>query len=367
MKFISIYSSIGKSKIVRLLIFFILTGALLTSCNVQMPDINNWFVEPSISPTTPALPSSTHTNTTVSTSIVSSSTLPSETSTLKPSETVTSTPQPSITETSNVISTPSLSPTITLTPTRTLIPTRTRYPTFTPRPSRTRTVTLTPTPRLAYFRINNLGQFSFVTSPVRPEAIVSPGEDGIITVELIGEDGRSIIKENFNYQNFMDRHFGIAPPIKFDLNYASEYGRLIISTKDRFNRTIFLTSVDLILLEFGSNKITSPKDLTEPILIREPDYDETVAGGMIIFEGLARTLNTNPIIIECIDPDGNILCEAQVEIEAPNQVLSHIPFQAYLPYSVTESTNVRLTLRQESASRLPGTIYLVSYEITLDP
>lgn len=367
MKSTYITSIIGKIKYILPIIFFILIGALLTSCNVQMPDINNWFVEPSLSPTSPASPSLTNTDTTISTGTVTSTSVPSETSNTTPLVSITPTPQPSTTETSNVTSTPSLSPTITLKPTLTLIPTRTRYPTLTPRPSRTKTVTLTPTPRLAYFRINNLGQFSFVTSPVRPEAIVSPGEDGIITVELIGEDGRSIIKENFNYQNYMDRHFGIAPPIEFDLNYASEYGRLIISTKDRFNRTIFLTSVDLILLELGSNKITSPKDLTEPILIREPGYDETVAGGMIIFEGLARTLNTNPVIIECIDPEGNILCEAQVEIEAPNQVLSHIPFQAYLPYSVTESTNVRLTIRQESASRLPGTIYLVSYEITLDP
>jgi hypothetical protein len=356
-----------KCKVVFPLIFIIFAGTLLTSCNVQLPDTNNWFVEPSLPPTSSQFPSSTNTNINISTKTATDSFLPSESPPANPTLDITSTPQPFATETSNVTLTPSLSPTITLTPTRTLIPTRTRYPTFTPRPSRTKTVTLTPTPRLAYFRINNLGQFSFATSPVRPEAIVSPGDDGIITVELIGEDGRSIIKENFNYQNYMDRHFGIAPPIEFDLNYASEYGRLIISTKDRFNRTIFLTSVDLILLELGSNKITSPKDLTEPILIREPDYDDTVAGGMIIFEGLARTLNTNPIIIECIDPEGNILCEAQVEIEAPNQVLSHIPFQAYLPYSVTESTNVRLTIRQESASRLPGTIYLVSYEITLDP
>jgi hypothetical protein len=54
-------------------------------------------------------------------------------------------------------------------------------------------------------------------------------------------------------------------------------------------------------------------------------------------------------------------------MEAPNQILSHIPFEAYLPYSVETSTNVRLVVRQESASRLPGTIYLYSFEITLEP
>lgn len=348
--------------ILILISFFPITG-----CNVEVPDINHWFVEPTTSPSISPIPSTSITVTQSATNTFTSAPQSSDNQPTEPTVTISPTPRPSQTETLSETLTPSLSPTITLTATRTLIPTRTRYPTFTRRPTRTQTVTITPTPPLAYFRINNLGQFSYVTSPIKPEAIVSPGEDGVITVELIGEDGRTITRENINYSNYLGRHFGIAPSIEFDLEYVSEYGRLIISTKDRFDRTIFLTSVDLILLDLGSNDISSPIDLREPFIIREPDMEDTIQGGMIILEGLARTLNANPIIIECIDPDGNILCETQVEIEAPNQVLSHIPFQAYLPYTVEESTNVRLTLRQESASRLPGTIHLYSYEITLDP
>lgn len=350
----------------KLLILLILSF-VITGCAVRVPDFNNWFVEPTIPSTYTSQAITQPTKTYSPTPPNSPTAAISETSELNHSPTLSSTPPPTETATLDITMTPSLSPTITLSPSNTLIPTRTRYPSITPRPSRTRTVTVTPTPPLAYFRINNLGQFSYVTSPIRPEAIVSPGEDGIITVELIGEDGRTITKENINYRNFMDRHFGIAPSIEFELNYVSEYGRLIISTKDRFERTIFLTSVDLILLELGSNKISTPKDLQEPFIIREPDPEDTIQGGMIVLEGLARTLNTNPIIIECVDPDGSIICETQVELEAPNQVLSHIPFQAYLPYTVTESTNVRLTIRQDSDSRLAGTIHLVSYEITLDP
>lgn len=358
-------STIFKIRFILPILLFL--SIVITGCDIQIPDVNNWFVEPTIpfTNTSEAIPIASGTFS--PTPPNSPTSRMSETSEPGLTTSLPSTPQPTETITPDMTSTPSLSPTITLSPTNTSIPTRTRYPTFTPRPSRTRTVTITPTPPLAYFRINNLGQFSYVTSPIRPEAIVSPGEDGIITVELIGEDGRTITKENINYRNFMDRHFGIAPSIEFDLNFVSEYGRLIISTKDRFERTIFLTSVDLILLQLGSNQISSPKDLTEPFIIREPDWEDTIQGGMIVVEALAKTLNANPIIIECIDPVGTIICEAQVDIEAPNQVLSHIPFQAYLPYSVTESTNVRLTFRQESDSRLPGTIHLYSYEITLDP
>jgi hypothetical protein len=206
-----------------------------------------------------------------------------------------------------------------------------------------------------------------VTSPIRPEAIVSPGEDGLIIVELIGEDGRTISKDNINYQGYMGRRFGIAPEVNFELQRASEYGRLLIYTKDRYNRTIALTSVDLILLQLGSTKISPPNDLTEPYIIRKPRAETTIEGGVIVVEGLARILSTSPILIECIDPNGNIVGDAQIEVEAPNQVLSHIPFEAFIPYSVEESTNVRITVRQDSDSRLAGTLYLYSFEITLEP
>ena len=336
---------------------------IFSACSLNIPDINNWFSEPTHTVTVSPSPSATGTVSPSNTATITAT----DTSILESTETSTKTPAPSFTHTLDGSQTTTITQTITFTPTRTLIPTRTRFPTLTPRPSRTPTITQTPTPPLAYFRINNIGQFSFVTSPIRPEAIVSPGEDGLIVVELLGEDGRTITKETINYQSYIGRRFGIAPSIIFSLENVSEYGRLMISAKDRYNRTIALTSVDLLLLQLGSNKITAPKDLTEPYLIRQPVKDSIIQGGVIHVKGLARILSTAPIIIECINADGNIIAETKIEIEAPNQIMSHIPFEAYLPYSVEISTNVRFSVRQESASRLPGTIHLYSFEITLEP
>ena len=335
----------------------------ISACNGQLPEpeptkpetIATIFDSPTPSITVSATPEIIPTDTLIETSAPSETVVPSFT----PESTLTFTPDLSATITST--------PTITFTPTRTRIPSRTPIPSRTFRPSRTPTLTKTPTPPLAFFRINNIGPFSFVTSPVRPEAIVSPGEDGLIIVELIGEDGRTISKENINYQSYLGRRFGIAPEVSFELQSVSEYGRLSIYTKDRYSRMIALTSVDLLLLQLGSNKTTPPKDLTEPYIIRQPAAEDSVQGGVIVVKGLARILSASPIIIECIDPEGNIVGDARIEVEAPNQVLSHIPFEAYIPYSVDESTNVRFTVRQESVSRLPGTLYLYSFEITLEP
>ena len=259
------------------------------------------------------------------------------------------------------------SPTIFLSPTRTFVPSRTPVPTFTRRPSRTPTITPSPTPQLAFYRINNLGMYSKVISPVRPEAIVSPGEDGLIYVEIISENNNTISKEVFNYQSYINRHIGIAPEIDFDLGSVAENSRLIITSYDRYDRRMWLTSVDLILLTIGKNQISPPKDFTEPYIIRTPLEDEEVPGGMLEVSGVARILNTNPILIECIDSEGRIITSTQVELHAPIEGMSHIPFTVYLPYQVTEATNIRLTIRQESNNRIPGTISLFSYEIVLLP
>ncbi len=342
---------------------------VISACSEQQPvpeatvpeTIATIFDSPTLSITFSATPKI------IPTDPITATFTPSETSTSTFTPEPTSTFTPDLSATTTLTATTTSTPTITLTSTRTRIPSRTPYPTRTLRPSRTPTLTQTPTPPLAYFRINNIGPFSFVTSPIRPEAIVSPGEDGLIIVELMGEDGRTITKENINYQSYLGRRFGIAPEVSFELQSVSEYGRLSIYTKDRYSRMMALTSVDLILLQLGSNKITPPKDLTEPYIIRQPAADDTIQGGVIVVQGLARILSTAPIIIECIDPEGNIVGDTRIEIEAPNQILSHIPFEAYIPYSVDESTNIRFTVRQESSSRLPGTLYLYSFEITLEP
>ncbi len=346
-----------------LMICMVILVFLISACNGQQPDPETTLSETVITILDSPTPSSTFTATPeiISTDLATETTIPPVTITSS------HTPDPTLTFTPDLSATITLTPTITFTPTRTRIPSRTPIPTRTFRPSRTPIPTNTPTPSLAYFRINNIGAFSFVTSPVRPEAIVSPGEDGLIIVELIGEDGRLITKENINYQNFLNRRIGIAPEISFELQRAAEYGRLSIYTKDRFSRMMALTSVDLLLIQLGSNKISPPKDLTEPYIIRQPAAEDTIQGGVIFVQGLARILSASPIIIECIDPEGNIVGDARVEVEAPNQILSHIPFEAYIPYSVDESTNIRITVRQESASRLPGTLYLYSFEITLEP
>jgi hypothetical protein len=272
---------------------------------------------------------------------------PTQSPTLAPSPTETATPGPSLT--------PSRTATITRTATLT------RTPTSTP------TITPTPTPPLAVLRIHRPGLFSEVTSPFRAEVMVAPGDDGWVQLDLLGEDGRHIVAEQMDYRNSTGRHFWISPMVQFSITAAAETSRLVISTHDLFGRTVTLSSVDLILLAVGENEINPAVGDQEPYLVRSPRPEQVVQGGTLTVSGLARPVNDQPLILELIDEYRAVVGSAQIQVPPPSGDLSHTPFQVDIPYSVGITTPVRLTLRQESAGRIPGTVSLSSMLLVLEP
>lgn len=258
-------------------------------------------------------------------------------------------------------------PTFGPSPTRTRIPTRTRFPTRTPTPSRTPTVTQTPTPPLAYMRIQKPGPYSKVSSPLQVEALVSPGEDGYVYVELIGEDGRIITRQALDYRSFMNRYFYINPEVPFELNTAAETARLVVRVQDRFQRPVYLCSVEVVLMRLGRSEVTAPVIVQEPYVVRSPREGAVIGGGVLRVIGLARLVNDRPLIFELIDEGGRMVGSAVVEHSQPYGDLSHVPFDVFIPYSVEGETPVRMIIRQESATRIPGTVWLSSMLLTLQP
>ncbi|MDT8898593.1 hypothetical protein QYE77_09955 [Thermanaerothrix sp. 4228-RoL] len=275
---------------------------------------------------------------------------------------------------------PSPTPSATLTPlppTETSTPSSTPSPTYPPgwRPSPTRwryitrtpTVTRTPTPPPPFMRINRPGPYSKLISPIQVEALISPGEDGFVYVDLIGADGRYLVRQALDFRAYRERRFYIAPEIPFEIEEPAELARLVLSTRDRFGRTIYLCSTDVVLQQLGRNALEAPWVDLEPFLVRSPREGETVRGGVLVVRGVVRPLTSRPILIELIAPDGSVVGSAEVTPGMPYGDLSHVPFEAYVPYTVSGPTEVRLTLRQESDSRIPGTVALNSWLITLEP
>lgn len=268
-----------------------------------------------------------------------------------------------------VTTTITLSPTITLTPSKSLSPTRTvwRPVTFTPIPSRTPTITPTPTPPQAFLRILRPGDFSKLLSPIQVEASVSPGEDGLVLVELFGEDGRSLVRQRLDYREYIDRSIAIAPKLEFKINGAAELGRLVVSVNDRYGRQAALASTDIVLFSIGDNDFNPASSGMAPYIFRSPVADQVIKGGILAVRGLIRPVNVNPVLLELLDEKGQLLANASLKIDLPSGVLSHNPFSADLTYKVSGPTHARLVLRQESTDRIPGTVALWSIPVLLNP
>lgn len=264
-------------------------------------------------------------------------------------------------------------PTHTFTPSMTVEVTETPrpkwpYPTRTFTNTATATVTPTPTPPLARLHITKPGLYSKIITHYRMEAMVLPGADGLVSVRLVGEDERLIINQLLDYSYHTESSLWIAPYLDFESSAAAELARLEVGTQDKFGRRISLSTVDLILMSVGKNQVNDSAIVYEPYLIRYPANEQVVSGGEVWVAGLADPVSSNPLVLELIDEEGNVLGSQQIPIEEPTGDLSHTPFGVGIPYVLEDSmTPVRLILRQESDGRIPGTVALSSIELTLIP
>lgn len=263
--------------------------------------------------------------------------------------------------------TPGNLPQPTQTPTVEIPPTQGPTPTNTPWWRRTPTITPTPQPLAATMLIKRPGLFSKVKSPLTISANAMPGADGLVWVELIGEDGRNLFQTRLNFAAYAGRSISIAPEITFELLAPAELARLIVSTRDRFGRVSALTSTDLILIQMGDDQIFPTGYDREPYIIRAPIENQVISGGLLQITALARPVNENPLIVELLDEQGTVLASESLELIFPTGDLSHTPFDVVLSYTVSQSTNARLVFRQESTGRIPGTVALTSLELTLQP
>jgi hypothetical protein len=240
-------------------------------------------------------------------------------------------------------------------------PTRTRTPTPTP------TITPTPLPPFAVLRIDRPGRMSKLTSPFRTELGVTPGDDGRIHIDLIGEDGRYITRQILSYGSYQGKSIGITPEIDFQIDAVAETARLVITIYDKFGRIRHLTSTDLILLSIGDTEINPTNGQREAYIVRTPKTGDIITGGKVTVIGLARPVNDSPLILELIDESGNVVGQQSITVPPPTAEISHTPFTVTIPYKVTDVTPVRLTLHQQSTTRIPGTVELATRELILAP
>lgn len=194
------------------------------------------------------------------------------------------------------------------------------------------------------------------------------GDDAKVQIDLIDENGQFLFQKTLNYYGYAGARVYFSQQVPFQIGGAAESARLEVSTHDTFGRLQAVRSVDLILLQMGEDSTTSGAIEREPYLIRQPQPDTSVSGGVLHLVGLADPVNATPLVIELTDEQGNVVGTASVTVAPPSGDLSHTPFAVDVPYMVSTTTPVRLNIHQNSAdTNLPGIVALTSETVVLNP
>ena len=218
----------------------------------------------------------------------------------------------------------------------------------------------------ALLQVEKPGDFSKLTSPFLVTANVYPGYDGVVNVQLFGEDGRLMSDQLLRLSGIESGWISLATEIKFEPVSAGESGLVVISTRDSYGRRTAQTGVPVTLLQIGKSEIETSHFNKMPVLWKSPVAGGFYKKGNIHIEGTVHLFNNNPVIVELVTQTGGILATKAIYIDAKDGV-EYLPFSADLSYSVTKLTPVRFTVRQASTLNANVDIFLDSQLIFLDP
>lgn len=221
----------------------------------------------------------------------------------------------------------------------------------------------TPQTASAAIQILAPGPGSKVVSPVRLNAFLAPGDKGNVRIELLGEDGRLLVRQLQSYGPLS--RIQVVTELDFEISAAGELGRLRITTEDNSGRTVAVASVDLLLLSIGQSDITPSADSLDRIIIQDPAPKTLVQGGDLRVSGFIRPSSEGSIWVELITAENRVVGYRQFSIPEPQET-GHTPFSVDVPYTVSATTWVRLTVSQRDG-RIPGIINLSSHEVLLSP
>lgn len=228
------------------------------------------------------------------------------------------------------------------------------------------TPTATPFADISYatIQITKPGPLSKLSSPFQVRAFLKPGPGGKVRIELLGEDGRVLLRKLLVFaseENFVN----LVTEIEFEISAVAEFGRIQVSVDDGFGRLAALASEDIILLSEGPSEINVGGDNLENIIIQQPRPNILVQGGQVLVSGLARMSADEYLVVELLNSNGIILGSRVTAPLEPSET-EHEPFAVEVPYTISDSTWVRLVIRL-IGHRIPGTIHLSSVEVLLSP
>ena len=219
---------------------------------------------------------------------------------------------------------------------------------------------------VAQMNFSKPGPGSKVASPILVSAYAVPGYENKVTLELLGEDGRLMFSRVITLRESESGWVYFTEEIPFEITSAAESASLVLTTYDVYGRRIALCNVPLFLMQIGGSEIEVPGFAYLPFYLEKPESGSTLSGGDIHIDGYAHAFNQNPVIIELINENGVILSQQIIPIhEITGANYTH--FSGDVTYTVSQSTPVRLTIRQTMDHAPYLDLALASFTLTLRP
>ncbi len=215
--------------------------------------------------------------------------------------------------------------------------------------------------------IESPGPLSKLITPILLQGSFNPGEDGMLYVELFSTEGSLVGRQVLDYKKMTYAKAYVTDSIPFDIDAAGTFARLVVSTRDKYERFSAVASVDLILLQMGSNIFTPPSIQEEPYVIQSPKTDEVIQGGVVRVYGVFKPVSNSPLLFQLTGPSREILGNNSFFFAPMTADQTYSVFVVDINYSVPSATDVRLSIYQNSDNRIPGIVWLTSEKITLSP
>lgn len=189
------------------------------------------------------------------------------------------------------------------------------------------------------------GPNSRISSPLVVSAYAVPGDQGKITLQLWGEDGRLIIDQLTKLKPTTG-WVAFASKFLFEINSGGESTELTITSFDSDGRKVAVSGVPLILMQVGDSETEPSGFAKQPFVISNPPANTPVKGGILHLKGYAHPASSAPLVVELIKSNGGIVASKQITLKTAASEEGYVAFSTDLAYAVEKETPVRLSIRQ---------------------
>jgi hypothetical protein len=210
------------------------------------------------------------------------------------------------------------------------------------------------------------GNSARLVSPLKLKLISKPGEDGLIRIELIGQDNRLIFRRLLDYTAYQGKTLLIEQEIPFEVR-DDENARLQVILENRKGKATFLASIQLTLLKIKGSETIGESPVNPRIKMEMPQPGSSVKGSELVIKAGLKPVNDTPVVVEVLASDWHTLTSKILKISIPVDQTAFTPIEIKLPFKTGLKLPVTIRIRQESNSLITGPVLMWSEKVTLTP